>query len=298
MKNIVGIGEILWDVFPQGKVLGGAPANFAFHVSQFGLNGLAVSAIGNDELGKEIQLMLGGKNLKSHLISVDFPTGTVQVSLDANGIPQYEICEDVAWDNIPYTEDLVKIARETKTVCFGSLAQRSRYSRLTINSFLDALPDDALKVFDINLRQNFYDISTIEMSLNKCNILKINDEELMTLRRLFDWPDLDDVEICKVLLVKYSLKMVVLTMGSDGSYVISNEIISFKQTPKVKVADTVGAGDSFTGTFVAGLLYGKDIQSAHDLAVRVSAFVCTQTGAMPIIPKELIAEMQNDLVEN
>ncbi len=291
MKKIVGIGEILWDVFPQGKVLGGAPANFAYHVSQFGLQGVAVSAIGKDALGEEITANLKEKAFQTAIEVVDYPTGTVQVTLDDKGVPNYEICENVAWDNIPFTDELQKLASETRTVCFGSLAQRNEVSHNTILRFLDALPMDALKVFDINLRQQFYNKELIKASLKKCNILKINDDEVKVVASLFGWVSLSEMEVCTRLKSDFSLRMVVLTKGTEGSYVITEDQISFKPTPKVIVADTVGAGDSFTATFVAVLLKGNTIEKAHELAVKVSAYVCTQKGAMPKLPEELISEI-------
>lgn len=288
MKKIVGIGEILWDVFPQGKVLGGAPANFAYHVSQFGLEGVAVSAIGNDSLGREITANLQEKALQTAIQVVEQPTGTVQVTLDEKGIPQYEICENVAWDNIPFTAELEALAAETQTVCFGSLAQRNEVSHKTILRFLDALPADALKVFDINLRQHFYNKTLIEESLKRCNILKINDDEVKIVAELFQWAYLSELEVCLRLKSDFDLHMVVLTKGTEGSHVFSNDKTTFKPTPIVEVADTVGAGDSFTATFVAAILKGKDLEVAHELAVQVSAFVCTQKGAMPKLPEHLI----------
>lgn len=284
---IVGLGEILWDVFPNGKVLGGAPANFAYHVSQFGFDGRAISAIGNDELGDEIIENLNKKELKYIVEKTPFPTGTVQVTLSGNGIPQYEITQNVAWDNIPFTPEMEDLARKTKTVCFGSLAQRNQASRLTINKFLDLVPCDAFKIFDINLRQHFYSQELINHSLTRCNILKINDDEVILVAKLFDWVGLSEMEICKKLLQNYTLKMVVLTKGTEGSYVITEDETSFKPTPLVKVADTVGAGDSFTAGFVASLLKGKSISEAHEIAVKVSAFVCTQHGAMPVLPDNI-----------
>jgi len=289
MKDIiVGIGEILWDVFPQGKVLGGAPANFAYHVSQFGLDGYAVSAIGKDALGTEIMQVLSDKQLRTVIGEVGFPTGTVQVTLSGNGIPQYEICEQVAWDNIPFTPELEALAKQTKTVCFGSLAQRSAVSHATINRFIDALPVGAMKIFDINLRQHFYSKELIDESLRKCNVLKINDDEVVLVAKLFGWEDMTEVEIARHLMQVYQLNIVVLTKGTDGSYVFTAEETSFLPTPLVEVADTVGAGDSFTAAFVASLLKGKSIVEAHQKAVDVSAFVCTQHGAMPVLPEKIL----------
>lgn len=289
-RYIVGIGEALWDCLPEGRKIGGAPANFAFHAGQFGFQSLAVSAIGNDELGDEILEELNQRNLCHLLERVDFPTGTVQVSLDEKGIPCYEILEGVAWDNIPYSEKLDEIARNCQVVCFGSLAQRNEVSRETINRFIDAMPESegSLKVFDINLRQNFYDEEIITSSLKKCNVLKLNDEELVIVSRMFGYPELSQSEACRRILDAYGLRMLILTCGTDGSYVFTAGETSFHPTPKVEVADTVGAGDSFTGSFIASILKGKSILEAHRRAVEVSAYVCTQNGAMPILPDVLL----------
>ena len=289
MKNIiVGLGEILWDLLPGGKVLGGAPANFAYQTSQFGFEGYAVSAIGKDALGDEIIESLSSKSLNHKIERVDFPTGTVQVTLDGKGIPQYEICENVAWDNIPFTADIENLARKASTVCFGSLAQRSEVSHKTILRFLELLPEDALKVFDINLRQHFYSKEIIDNSLKHSNILKINDDEVVIVAELYGWNGLKEAEICRKLVEMYNLKLVILTKGTNGSYVITSGEEFFRPTPKVTVADTVGAGDAFTAGFVASLLRGKTIPEAHKTAVEVSAFVCTQHGAMPVLPDTLI----------
>lgn len=307
MENyIVGLGEILFDCLPDGKKLGGAPANFAYHVSQLGLNGIAVSAIGDDEDGKLVLKELGGRTLKTHLETVDYPTGTVQVTLSGNGIPQYDICLGVAYDNIPWTPAIEEIAKNARAVCFGSLAQRTAVSRATIYKFLDTMPQlGAFKVFDINLRQNWYSKEVIEESLNRCNVLKINDEEIIKVAKLLDLGEITGVDPNETLLQPvhfedqvrdlirmYDLQMVVLTCGAFGSYVVTLDDLSFQPTPKVEVADTVGAGDSFTGSFCAAILAGKTIKEAHKIGVDVSAFVCTQKGAMPIYPEELIARVR------
>lgn len=289
MNNlIIGMGEALWDVLPTGKKIGGAPANFAFHVSQFGLPSCVVSAIGDDTLGNEIIENFTSKGLNQHIEKVPYPTGTVQVEIDQAGIPQYDIKENVAWDNIPYTEELEALAKRTKAVCFGSLAQRNIVSRTTINKFLDAMPktDETLIVFDVNLRQGFYNKEILCNSMQKCNILKINDEELVTVSRMFGYPGIDLQDKCWILLGKYNLKMLILTCGINGSYVFTPGNVSFYPTPKVEVADTVGAGDSFTAAFIASIIKGKEIKEAHRLAVETSAFVCTKKGAMPILPEE------------
>lgn len=286
---VVGMGEALWDMLPEGRKIGGAPANFAYHVSQFGLDSRVVSAVGDDELGNEILANFAEKKLECQIEKVPYPTGTVQVELDEKGVPRYDIKEGVAWDNIPFTTSLQELAKKTDAVCFGSLAQRNSVSRETINRFIDEMPQEehVLKIFDINLRQHFYSKELIEESIKKCNILKINDEELAIVSQMFGFADIDFKEQCKLLLTKYNLKMLILTCGVDGSYVFSSGEMSFLETPKVKVADTVGAGDSFTGAFVAAILKGLEMKEAHRLAVNVSAFVCTQNGAMPELPAEI-----------
>ena len=286
---VVGMGEALWDMLPEGKKIGGAPANFAYHVSQFGLDSRVVSAVGEDELGVEILKNFHEKKLNCMIETVPYPTGTVQVELDRNGVPCYDIREGVAWDNIPFTPALEGLARQTRAVCFGSLAQRSVVSRETINRFLDVMPDGEgqYKIFDINLRQGFYTKEIICGSMRKCNILKINDEELVTISRMFGYPGIDLQDKCWILLAKYNLRMLILTCGVNGSYVFTPGEVSFVETPKVEVADTVGAGDSFTAAFVASILRGLPVNEAHRLAVATSAFVCTQNGAMPVLPARL-----------
>ncbi|MBQ7440606.1 MAG: carbohydrate kinase [Prevotella sp.] len=286
-RYVVGLGEVLWDVLPEGKKLGGAPSNFAYHAGQFlGMdNTIAVSALGEDKLGEETIKALEEHQLNCLLPRVPYPTGTVQVQLDEQGIPTYDIKENVAWDNIPFTKEIEEVASTCRAVCFGSLAQRNVVSRETIHRFLDLTPKDCMKIFDINLRQNFYNKEIIKESLQRCNVLKINDEELVLIGRMFGYPGLDIENKCWLILGKYNLDMLVLTCGTNGSYVFTPGQMSFQETPKVEVADTVGAGDSFTGSFCAAILSGKPVAEAHKLAVEVSAYVCTQNGAMPTLPE-------------
>lgn len=286
---VIGMGEVLWDLLPEGKKLGGAPANFAYHVSQFGLHGCVVSAVGDDLLGREIVDSFTSRGLDHLIATVPYPTGTVLVELDRAGVPQYEIMENVAWDNIPFTARLEALARHTGAVCFGSLAQRGEVSRRTINRFLDAMPgDDArLVVFDVNLRQEFYDREILDSSMSRCNILKINDEELETVSRMFGLPGIDFQENCRALLAGYNLKMLILTCGVNGSYVFTPGDVLFQPTPLVEVADTVGAGDSFTAAFIASILKGRSVAEAHSIAVLTSAYVCTCNGAMPTLPEHI-----------
>ena len=262
-KYVIGIGEALFDCLPEGRKLGGAPANFAYHVSQFGVDTF-----------EKVHL--------NHILPVvEQPTGTVKVTLDEKGVPQYEICLGVAWDNIPLTNSMLEVAHQAQAACFGSLAQRSQTSRETIQAILDAMPEDALKVFDINLRQSWYTAEVIVESLQRANVLKINDEELdVVATMLLGEPTVpgkliaEDPEktrrICRELIARYELDMLILTCGAIGSYVFT-------------------ASKESTATFVAQLLLGKTIREAHEKAVAVSAFVCTQRGAMPLLPAELKA---------
>lgn len=283
-NTIVGLGEILWDTFPERKVMGGAPANFAYHVSQFGYNGYAVSAIGDDLLGKEILACLAEKELNYLIETTDYPTGIVNVKLSKKGVPEYEICENVAWDNIPFTTKTENLAKNTGTVSFGSLAQRNSVSRETIKRFLKSMPENSLKIFDINLRQHFYSKELIHESLQLANMLKINDEEIILIAQLYEYTEDNEQDICKRLLREYDLDIIILTKGTDGSYIFTPKETSFQATPKIHVADTVGAGDSFTAAFVASYMWGQRLTDAHQLAVEVSAYVCTQHGAMPKLP--------------
>ena len=273
MKNgmIVGMGEALWDVLPEGKKIGGAPANFAYNVSQFGLPSCVVSAVGDDPLGHEIIENFTEKELNLLIAEVPYPTGVVNVEIDAAGVPQYDIKENVAWDNIPYTEELRDVARRTRAVCFGSLAQRNIVSRETVNAFLDDMPKDdgTLVVFDVNLRQSFYTPEILCNSMKRCNILKINDEELVTVSRMFGYPGIDLQDKCWILLGKYNLKMLILTCGINGSYVFTPGNVSFQP--------------------IAGIIKGLPVTEAHSLAVRTSAYVCTCQGAMNRLPADLTA---------
>ena len=288
-NSVVGIGEALWDILPEGKKLGGAPANFAYHVAQFGIPSQAISAVGNDQLGQSIVEQLDQRHMRHLIETVPYPTGTVHVTLDHHGVPCYCIKEGTAWDNIPFTSRIEAAAKECTAVCFGSLAQRSSVSRQSIYRFLESMPndDDHLRIFDINLRQNYYSKEVIDESFSRCNILKINDEELSTVSHLFGLSDKNQQEQSMDLLHRYSLQMVILTCGAEGSYVFTPNQTSYFDTPKVQVADTVGAGDSFTAAFAASLLRGRSLRQSHELAVKVSAYVCTQNGAMPTLPKHL-----------
>ena len=276
---VVGIGELLWDVLPTGKKAGGAPINFVYHATQLGAEGYAISAVGKDELGEEIVQELDNNHIAHCIESVDYQTGTVEVTLE-KGIPTYNIIENVAWDHIPVSSKAIEIVKKAKAICFGTLAQRNMDSRKALTELLSYAPEDALRFFDINIRQNYYSKELILDLLEKANILKINDEELEMLRSMMGLGG--DYEVCcKALLEKYGLKYVILTAGSKFSAIYSTDENSVIGTPKVAVADTVGAGDSFSGAFVYSILAGKSLKEAHRKAVNTAAFVCSKEGAWP-----------------
>lgn len=285
---VVGFGEVIWDFLVNKGMykLGGAPFNFAYHTKQFGLNSLIISAIGEDDLGHKLEQAIQEKQLPYQLAHLPQETGVVNV-INTDGIPQYEILENKAWDYIPLSEEVLQIAAQTQAICFGSLAQRNSVTRATLYAFLEAMPADALRIFDINLRQNWYSEEIIITSLQKANILKINDDELLILQRMLGYIDITPENTCRQLMQDYQLDMLILTCGNKGSYVFSREEMSYLTTREVEVEDTVGAGDSFTASFIASILGGKSLREAHRIAAQVSAYVCTQSGATPIIPDNL-----------
>lgn len=279
-KAIIGLGEILWDMLPAGKQLGGAPANFAYHVCRLGGEGWAVSAIGKDANGQEIKDTLGSKKLNTLLSEVDFPTGTVEVTLNEKGVPTYNIIEGVAWDNIPFTPEMEKLAESCAAVCFGSLAQRNSISRKSILKFIQSAPVDALKIFDINLRQHYYTKEIIQDSLAMADILKINDEELDIVSELIGFAG-SSTEKCRALISGFNLSLVILTKGAEGSDIVTMSEVLSHGAGDVEVVDTVGAGDSFTAAFTLSYLNGESLAAAHKLASETAAYVCTKHGAMP-----------------
>lgn len=292
MKKVIGIGETVWDVFPSGKRLGGAPVNFAFFAKEFGAEAYPVSAIGNDVLGDETleALKATGLNL-GYIQRNDKPTSRVLVTMDCAGVPQYEIVEGVAWDALTCDGGTLKLFRDADVVCWGTLAQRTPCSHESIMNMLAAAPASCQKVYDINLRQHYFNRDLVEESLWHADVLKLNEDELAVVSGMFSIKD-DAGHSIAELIRRYSLKNVIFTQGSSCSEVYGPEgLLSHQPTPKVKVVDTVGAGDSFTATYVMARLNGASITEAHRLAVDVSAFVCTQSGAVNPVPERLKAPM-------
>lgn len=280
---IIGIGELLWDMLPEGKRAGGAPINFVYHATQLGAQGYAVSAVGNDALGDEILAELEKSGIKYCISRNDHPTGYVKVVLN-DGIPSYDIVEGVAWDYLTASAEAEELVKRADAVCFGTLALRSPQSKQAVETLLSFAPKNALRFFDVNLRGNYYSAELIDELLEKANIFKINDDEINVLKELFCISGTVD-EVCRTFISRYGLKYMIFTAGDKFSAIYTPSEKSWLPTPKVKVADTVGAGDSFSGAFVYNILTGKSLAEAHKAAVDIAAFVSTKSGAWPAYEK-------------
>lgn len=293
---VCGIGECLWDVMGDQKQLGGAPMNFAFHVGQLlGMDkSIAISSIGNDKNGDNIVEEYNKIGLR-HILAINnsHKTGVVNVKLH-KGIPNYEIVKDVAWDYIPFSSEIKKKASNARAVCFGTLSQRSIASRSCINSFIDATPDSCMRIFDINLRQNYYTKDIVDSSMHRCNVMKLNNEELPIVCKMFGIEKNTPEDCCREIMSSWGINTIIYTCGAEGSYIFTQDEMSYKDTPKVNVVDTVGAGDSFTAAFCAAILKGLPLDKAHQLAVDVSAYVCTRQGAMPELPEKIRGSLMNN----
>jgi len=285
--TVIGMGEVLWDLLPDGKILGGAPVNFAYHAMQLGAVGVAVSSVGNDELGREIIDSVNSKGIENCIAVNTHPTGTVGVTLK-DGKPDYTIYENVAWDFIELTPEAIKMLQQADAICFGTLAQRSAVSHSAIQKALKLVPENCLKVYDINLRQKYYSKELISESLSVANVFKINDDEVELFKHLFGFEG-SEIEVCMKIKETYSLEYLALTKGEKGSYLFHESEVSFLPTPLVEVEDTIGAGDSFTSAMVMGILKLQPLNEIHRKAVDISAFVCTQKGATPILPEKILA---------
>ncbi len=292
--TIAGIGEVLFDVLPEGKKLGGAPVNFTFHAQQLGLIAFPISAVGRDADGREIVDKLTRAGLSTKYIQQnDYPTGTAKVSLDAQGIPNFTVTEKVAWDYIQWTDQLIELAAKVNAVCFGSLAQRSSNSCRSIQDFLHYTRHNCLRIFDINLRQHHYTLEVIEKSLHEANILKLNNEELTILQKLMDLPD-SFYDALYTLRDRYELEYIALTRGAEGSVLLDSNISCDCPGYQVTVIDTVGAGDSYTAVLAYGILHQMPLEWINRMANRAAAYVCSQAGATPVLPDLLIAEIKQD----
>lgn len=287
-KIIVGIGELLWDSLPTGKRLGGAPCNFAFHASLFGCESYIVSAVGNDNQGKELIEVVSNLHIESKYIQKNsYQTGNVSVKLNKEGHPDYIIHDHVGWDYVEWNDALIDLAKKTDAVCFGTLAQRNNQTQTTIINFLEAVSGKCLKVFDINLRQHYYSAGIIHDSLVRADILKLNEDELPVLASFYNISGNYEEQL-QILMEKFELKYIAYTMGGKGSFLMNKHEMSYMKAPEVIVVDTVGAGDSFTAILTVGVLNNLPLKEIHERATEVSAYVCTCEGATPDIDKSLL----------
>jgi fructokinase len=282
-NTVVGLGELLWDLFPAGKQLGGAPANFAYITSLLGDDGIPASRLGEDSLGAEAIRRLSDLGLSTEFIQqdADHPTGTVKVKVDSAGQPCFEIAESVAWDFFDWTPSWQALAQKTDAVCFGTLAQRSPRSRATMRNFLLGARSDAVRVCDVNLRQNFFTAEVVAESMKLATVVKLNHEELPRVMRLFELEHRGEEDSARRLLSSYDLDLVCITRGTNGSLLVSADERVEHHGFKVKVADTVGAGDAFTAALVHGYLRGIPLAQINETANRVGAWVASQPGATP-----------------
>jgi len=286
--KVAGIGELLWDLLPTGKELGGAPFNYTYHALKIGCESYIISAVGEDTLGNEITTLLNKSGMDCQFIQVNsYPTGTVSVILDNQGMPDYIIHENVAWDYIHWNDNLKSLASSLDALCFGSLAQRNKETAQTIQSFISALKIECLKVFDINLRQNYYDKEKVLWLLNHTDVLKFNNDELPVIASFVGLKGNIKTQL-RQLIKEFKLSLLAYTMGAEGSILLNSEAYSTMKAPKINIVDTVGAGDSFTAILIAGILKNKPLPVIHTMATELSAFICTQKGATPVIPDNIL----------
>jgi fructokinase len=291
--KVLGIGEILWDLLPAGARMGGAPTNFACHAAALGADAAVISRVGADASGERLLARLAEMDVVTESVSVDLehPTGTVEVALGADGQPEYTIRRDVAWDHLMVTPGLLCLAKAADAVCFGTLGQRSADSRHAIRQLVTATRPDAVRVFDVNLRQNYFNADILHESLQLANVLKLSDGELPVLAKQLGLGG-SVREQLQTLVVRHELAWVVYTLGAKGSILCN--ISEWHSNPGVPttIHDTIGAGDSFTAAVTMGLLYGWPADKISQLANEVAAHVCSFAGAVPVLPAHLRRSFQ------
>jgi fructokinase len=288
LPTVVGLGEILWDLLPTGRQLGGAPANFAYCSHLLGNRAVVASRLGSDDLGREARASLLHSGITDRFIQTDpdHSTGTVNVKLDSSGQPSFEIAKNSAWDSLAWTDDWRSLAQSADAVCFGTLAQRSTQSRQTISNFLDATRPEVLRIFDVNLRQKFYSEEIIRESLKRANVVKLNHEEVPRVAELMVLPSTEPSHFAPDLLQEFNLQLVCVTLGANGSLLCDPGGAEMHPGFRVQTRDAVGAGDAFTAGLVHEVLRGSSLPAMNDLANRMGAWVASCSGAMPPAPAE------------
>lgn len=288
MFRVVGLGELLWDLLPSGAQIGGAPANFSYHAGALGAEARTISRIGRDDLGTRLLRDLEALGVSTQGLQIDDtrPTGTVAVEIDAQGQPCYVITPDVAWDHVQATPDAIAMASRADAICFGTLAQRNAVSRAAIRSLVAASPSTALRILDVNLRQQFYSAELIDESLHLASLLKVNDVELPHLAAMFGLTGGEQGQM-EQIAQRWSLRGVALTRGDKGSALLTEQAWSEHPGVRVTVVDTIGAGDAFTAAMTVGLLSGWPLDEVNTQANRVAAYVAGQAGGTPALPADL-----------
>lgn len=291
---MIGLGEVLWDILPSGKVLGGAPANFAYMANVLGDEGIVASRVGNDDLGREAYSVMQERGLNTTYVQHDnlHETGTAKVSIDAAGQPSFTIKESVSWDFLQWTESWEELSARADVVCFGSLAQRCSNSAATIDCFLRNTPEKTLRICDVNLRQSFYNREVLRESFRRAHVVKLNDQELLQVSFVLKLGIGTDETLARRLLREYDLRVVCITRGSRGSLLVSKDQTVEHRGYRVKVADAVGAGDAFTACLAGHYIRGHSLEEISDSANRFASWVATQTGATPRIGPD---QLQNIL---
>ncbi len=287
--RIVGLGEVLWDVYPDAARFGGAPANFACHAAALGADAAVISAVGSDELGREAQAILRQKHVRVDWLQVDpqRATGSVMVEI-SDGHPSYHFAANTAWDHVSWDHSLVEVASKCNAVCFGTLAQRSETTRATIHRFLQSTQPNCLAVFDVNLRQSFFNEPVIRQSLQLANVFKLSDEELPVVMQTLGLSASSIEDSLRMLAETFSLRVIALSRGGSGSLILADGVLDEQSPPAIDAIDTVGAGDSFTAAITMGLLRAEPIAVLHRRASDIAAYVCTQQGATPELPQSVI----------
>jgi fructokinase len=284
--EIVGLGEILWDLLPDGRCLGGAPFNFTFHCHQLGHSAVMVSRVGADELGRLIREAVRARGLSDAFLQEDgdHPTGTVTVALAA-GQPTFTITPEVAYDYLAWDERLESLLGQARAVCFGTLVQRQATARETVRRAL-AAARNALVIYDINLRQDHYSRPVVEASLAASRWVKLNDDELLVVRDLLDLSGTTEASLLADLRRRYDLELAALTRGGRGCLLqTAHDEIDLPGVP-VRVVDTIGAGDAFTAGLLVCALEGRPTSDAAAFANRLAARVASSAGGTPVIDRK------------
>lgn len=287
--SICAIGEVLWDVFPDGSRFGGAPANVAGHAASLGADAAMVSAVGDDELGHQAMSELKQRRIRAEYVRVtpDYPTGIVKVEVDASGKPDFTIEEPAAWDHLEWSQELLHLAHRCDAVCFGTLGQRNQSARDVIQQFVSSASISALHVCDVNLRPPFVDPQVIRSSLERANVLKLSDEEVEVVGGAAGCSGTES-EILAELLDNWGLHLIAVTRGGNGATLLNNSERNDCPGVETEVVDTVGAGDAFTATLICGLLHGVPLETINRQACRIASYVCSQSGATPPLPQRLV----------